>query len=227
MSIAPLNVPRLPDPRLPDPRRPQRLIDTVPRRAPAGNARRSLSVSLAKRLLPVAALALLTLVALWPELTKDERRRLAYHVGGIDPQNGQLTDLRYNGMDDHNRPYTVTAAAARQASSERIDLVDPKGDLSLESGSWLMVQSRAGVYVQRTGQLDLSGEVMLYRDDGLTLRTDAATVDLKAGAASSAERVHAEGPFGTLDAQGFSVTDHGAIAQFTGPGRLVLNERPR
>ena len=220
MTIAPL-------PRMTDPRRPQRLMDGPARRASTDVARRRVSVGLAKRLLPVVALALLSLVALWPELTKDERHRFAYHLGLIEPPSGQLTDLQYNGVDDRNRPYTVTAAAAHQVSPERIDLVDPKGDISLESGAWLMVQSRQGVYGQHSGQLDLWGDVMLYRDDGLTLLTDAATLDLKAGVASSAARVHAEGPFGTLDAQGFAVTDHGAIAQFTGPGRLLLNERSR
>ena len=88
------------------------------------------------------------------------------------PQSGQLTDLRYNGVDERDRPYTVTASAAHQVSPERINLVDPKGDISLEIGSWLMVQSCRGVYVQHDNQLDLSGDVALYRDDGLTLLTD-------------------------------------------------------
>ncbi len=35
--------------------------------------------------------------------------------------------------------------------------------------------------------------------------------------------VHAEGPFGTLDAQGFTLTDKGSAIQFFGPGHLVLN----
>ena len=222
MSIAPL-----PLPRSPDARRPRRLMDTATRRAPAETAQRRISVGLAKRMLPMVALALLSLMALWPEFGKDEHHKFSYHLGGIQPQTGQLTNLHYSGVDDRSRPYTVTASAAHQVSPERIDLVDPKGDISLESGAWLMVQSHSGVYAQHNGQLDLSGDVVLYRDDGLTLTTDAATLDLKSGAASSAERVHAEGPFGTLDAQGFAVIDHGAIAQFPGPGRLLLNERPR
>ncbi len=197
------------------------------RRAPTETARRRVTVRLAKRLLPVAALALLSLVALWPELGPDEHRRLAYHVSGIVPENGQLTDLRYNSVDDRDRPYTVTASAAKQVSPERINLVDPKGDISLESGSWLMVQALRGVYGQHSGQLDLAGDVVLYRDDGLTMLTDATTLDLKAGVAVSAEQVHAEGPFGSLDAQGFAVTDRGTVVQFTGPGRLVLNARSR
>ena len=39
------------------------------------------------------------------------------------------------------------------------------------------------------------------------MSTDTATVDLKAGVAAGADMVHAEGPFGTLDAQGFTLTD--------------------
>jgi lipopolysaccharide export system protein LptC len=185
------------------------------------------SVGLAKRLLPVVALALLSMVALWPEFGQDERGRFSFRTGGVEPESGQLTDVRYNGVDDRDRPYTMTASAAHQVSPERIDLVEPKGDISLETGNWLMVQSRRGVYTQHSGMLDLSGEVVLYRDDGLTMATDAATLDLKAGAATSAARVHAEGPFGSLDAQGFAITDRGAVVQFSGPGRLVLNEQKR
>lgn len=188
---------------------------------------RRISVRLAKRLLPVVALALLTTVALWPEFGKDERGRFTNRFHGLEPESGQLTDVHYNGVDDRDRPYTMTASSAQQVSPERINLVDPKGDINLESGSWLMVQARQGVYGQRSGQLDLSGDVLLYRDDGLTITTDAATLDLKAGAAAGSQRVHADGPFGTLDAQGFAVTDRSDVVQFTGPGRLVLNERAR
>jgi lipopolysaccharide export system protein LptC len=51
------------------------------------------------------------------------------------------------------------------------------------------------------------------------------SMDLKSGAAASSQPVHAEGPFGTLDAQGFALVDKGAVVQFTGPARLVLNEK--
>ena len=197
------------------------------RRRSAADVRRRVTVRLGKRLLPVVALALLSLVALWPEFSRDEHGRFAYRTDGIEPQSGQLTDLRYNGVDDRDRPYTMTAAAAHQVSPERINLVNPKGDVTLEDGTWMMLQARDGVYGPRSGQLDLSGDVVLYRDDGLTMQSNAATLDLKSGAAGSAERVHAEGPFGTLDAQGFAATDRGTVVQFTGPGRLLLNARSR
>lgn len=199
---------------------------TAALRAPidARLARRRWVVSIAKRLLPLVALALLSTVALWPELSSEtSRARLTYRRSNIDPQSGQMTDATYHGVDDRGRPYTMTAVAARQISPERIDLTDPKGDTTLQSGNWLMVQSKRGVYLQRAGNLDLSGDVQLYRDDGTTLTTESATLDLKAGAAAGSEMTHAEGPFGTLDAQGFAVIDKGAVMQFSGPGRLVLN----
>jgi hypothetical protein len=36
--------------------------------------------------------------------------------------------------------------------------------------------------------------------------------------------VHAEGQFGTLEAEGFTLTDKGALISFTGPATLVLNQ---
>jgi lipopolysaccharide export system protein LptC len=79
------------------------------------------------------------------------------------------------------------------------------------------------VYDQKSGQLDLWGDVALYREDGTVLQTDTATIDTKHAVAVSNDRVHVEGPFGTLDAQGFSVLDNGAVMHFNGPGRMLLN----
>lgn len=186
--------------------------------------RRRWMVGIAKRLLPLLSLALLVSVVLWPELVgQGEHTRLSYRRGGIETRGGEMTEATYHGVDARGRPYTMTAATARQAGPERVDLTLPKGDMTLESGSWLLLQSRQGVYLQHAGSLDLSGDVQIYRDDGTTVSTSSATVDLKAGAAAGAETTHAEGPFGTLDAQGFAVVDRGTIMQFPGPGRMVLN----
>ncbi len=200
-------------------RRPQRKAPT-PRRI----ARRSWMVTLAKRLLPVVALALLTTVAFWPEISRDTMEaRMALNRGIVAPESGQLTEPRYNGVDDEGHRYTITADTARQVSADRINLVAPVGDLTMQNGTWIWVTSKAGVYLQQAQQLDLSGDVTIYRDDGITLATDSAAIDLKEGAAAGSARVHVEGPFGTLDAQNFSVLDRGAVIQFAGPGHLVLN----
>lgn len=187
-------------------------------------ARRRVLITLTKWLLPAAAMALLALVALWPELDRAAlKARLAVaHVSG-EVEGGRVIDARYNGVDQKGRPYTMTAATARQLDPERIGLTLPKGDITLENGTWMMLAAKAGTFVKRLSQLDLVKDVTLYRDDGTTVQTAAASVDLKAGAAAGSDPVHAEGPFGVLDAQGFALMDKGAAIDFTGPAHAVLN----
>jgi lipopolysaccharide export system protein LptC len=208
----------------------QRAIAVGPTRArestSAGRiARRRMLVLWSKWLLPFAALGLLASIALWPEFERetDEARvaisRLA-HVEG----SGRVIDARYQSVDAKGRPYTVTAKTAVQAGPLRVNLTSPKGDITLQNGSWMMVQSKDGVYMQHIGQLDLSGDVTLYRDDGTIIRSPTASIDLKRGGAAGANDVSAEGPFGTLDATGFAMLDKGSIIQFTGPAHLVLNQ---
>ena len=192
--------------------------------------RRRAVIVLAKSLLPLCALLLLGSIAAWPEL---ERARNAGQVAfrrafAIDPDAARLTEPHYHGADVRGRPYTITADSGQQVGqaadgSERINLVEPRGDATLENGGWVYVRAKDGVFSQRLGQLDLSHDVVMYRDDGTTVYSDTATMDTKGGTVSTDSQTHAEGPFGTLDAQGYTLLDKGTVVQFTGPARLVLN----
>lgn len=223
MSVTPLPSSR-PPPR--GPSRPALLRGPAGARRPArlASPQRRWLVGLTKRVLPLVALALLLLVAFWPEIQGNgDRSRISYRRIDITPEGGQLTDAHYQGVDSSGRPYTVTATRVRQVGPERTDLEAPKADMQMQSGEWLMVQAKRGIYEQKANRLDLAGDVTLYRDDGTVLVTESASLDMRANAAAGHEMVHAEGPFGTLDAQGFAVLDRGAVVQFTGPARLVLN----
>jgi lipopolysaccharide export system protein LptC len=223
MSVSPLPV-------RPPPHRPGRqLLAATAARVrqppdPDGLARRRLVINFTKWLLPAAALVLLATIALWPEISRmSDSARVAYQRMSSEVGDATVTDAHYRSVDEQGRPYTLTAATARQVGPERINLTTPKGDIILTNGTWLMVQAKRGVFLQHSNQLDLSQDVTLYRDDGTTVTTASASLDLKNGAAAGAEPTHAEGPFGVLDAKGFTVTDKGASLQFTGPAHLVLN----
>jgi lipopolysaccharide export system protein LptC len=186
-------------------------------------ARRRMVINLTKWLLPAAALLLLCTIALWPQISRiRDSARIAYQRMSTSVGGATVTDARYRGIDEHGHPYTVTAATAQQEGPERVNLTTPKADITLTDGTWLMLQAKHGVFLQHSSQLDLSQDVTLYRDDGTTVTTASASVDLKNGAAAGGEPTHAEGPFGTLDAQGFTVTDKGSAIQFSGPAHLVL-----
>jgi len=192
---------------------------------PGRIARRRLMILLAKLALPVLALALLTTMAMWPELKRSAAEvRLDLHQMIPDVAGDTVIDARFHGIDERGRPYTVTASEATQVNPDRINLTIPKGDVTLQNGTWLMLQSKNGVYRKQEDELDLSHAVTLYRDDGTTMLTESAAVDMKNGAAAGAQPVHAEGPFGVLDAKGgFTFTDKGEEVQFAGPAHLVLN----
>ncbi len=218
-----------PAPASPTAPRPRDRLPSVPqrlRRVPTRGAiaRRRFAVVWAKRLLPVFALALLAAVALWPELHRaEETGRMAFRRATTGtPQEASVIDARYRGVDENGRPFTVTAARADQASEDRFLLADPKADMTMESGQWVMIEAQKGVFVQKVDHLDLSGDVTIWHDNGTTLRTPSAAIDLKAGAAAGNEPVFAQGPFGTLESEGFTLFDKGAVIEFTGNSRVVL-----
>ncbi len=179
----------------------------------------------AKLGLPLLAVLVLSAVVLWPEIARmGERTRMSFRrVFSIEAESGRMMEPRYRGVDERGRPYTLTGSWASQAGPTRIDIGAPKGDMVLEGGSWMQVEAKRGVFIQHSELLDLSDDVVLYRDDGTSVRTDTAAVDVKQGAAASDDKTHAEGPFGVLDAQGFTLTEKGSAIQFTGPARLIVN----
>ena len=197
---------------------------TPPNKAGQSLARRGARVRWARLALPIMAAILLSSIALWPEIERSIMRARVgfsgFRAKGI--ATGMMVDPRFRGLDGQDQPFVISADLAARIGLERVNLTAPKADLTLRSGEWLMASSPRGVYQQHADQLDLAGGVTLYREDGTMLQTDTATVDVHQGAATSADPTHAEGPFGTLDAQGFSLVDKGAVVQFTGPAKLVL-----
>ena len=162
-------------------------VQRKPAPSAARIARRRFMVGATKWILPLVALLLLGSIAAWPEIVRiSDHGRVAFRRAmQLEAESGQMVNPRYHGVDQRGRPYTVTAASANQTSPERVALVDPKGDLTTESGTWIMVQAKDGVFIQHQSLLDLSRDVFLYREDGTTLQTDTAAMDMRAGAGTS------------------------------------------
>ena len=188
--------------------------------------RRRRFVGIMKRTLPVLAMILLALLAVLPNLHSGAGITRFTYKSDIK-QSGpvsRMTGARYRGINAQNEPFTLTAVDALQINPNRLDLTRPAGDITLKSGAWLMLNSRTGLYHQKTDLLALAGKVILYRDDGTTLKTAHALIDLHNGTASGKDPVTAFGPFGTMhSASGFAVTDRGAQILFKGQSHLVLD----
>ncbi len=188
--------------------------------------RYSIFVGFMKFLLPAMAAALVLLVVAWPQLTiEDNRFRLS--VSSLAPdQADSLTMLnaRFDGIDEKNRPYTITSDMATQSDSDKdlIELELPKADILLEDGTWLALNARSGQYRRQNSMLDLSGSVNLFHDKGFEIRTEAARVDLAKGVAEGVQPVEGQGSVGIIRSEGFRVLDRGARILFTGKSHMII-----
>jgi len=142
-------------------------------------------------------------------------------------ENLQMVRARYVGTDEQNRPYVLTAGAARQMSSgsDLIALEVPKGQMSLQDGNQVALAAQAGAYYQKAQMLDLFGAVTMTRSDGYVVETEEARINLKTGSAEGNKTVVGHGPAGTLRADGFRIIDKGDTVIFTGKARLVVDSQ--
>jgi lipopolysaccharide export system protein LptC len=212
------------------PRAPRRITPPSRERwspSAAQMARRRALLTLLKWLVPGAGVALLLIIAIWPELEgAEERARVSFRrVAETAPEAVRIVAPRYQGVDEQNRPYTVTAAVAIQGQNQDlVDLSAPRADLLMTDG-WVLLESREGRLDKARNHLDLRGEVTLWHDGGNLLVTEEASIELKEGAASGDKPVAAQGPFGTLISEGFRLYDKGAVVVFTGRARAMLEGR--
>lgn len=209
---------------LPAPRR-EMLAPSRARRMPSARqiARRQAFVRLAKLALPLLASALLALLLFWPDIEGREGR-LSFRVGpALTPESLAVTEPRFQGVDELNRPYTVTARHARQPGREEVLLLDaPRADITLTDGAWALLESERGRYDRPSHVLDLEGDVRVWHDGGTLFRTERATLRLDAGEADGDRPTRAQGPFGTIEGEGFALRERGAAIVFTGRARAVL-----
>jgi len=177
-------------------------------------------------------------------------------VGEQNKANAQGAEVKvqrvqYNGVDASNRPYSITAETASQpqkpapsasgddgevaaqqqqpATAEAesvINLQKLVADMTMNDGAWVALTADNGVYHRDAGTVDLSGNVTLFHDNGLSFETDAAVVDLKNDWARGDEPVEGQNADGQLAAQGFEIKDDGKTVLFTGRAYLKLYPKP-
>jgi lipopolysaccharide export system protein LptC len=187
-------------------------------------------VTLLKLVLPSVAVGLVAMILLWPQLNPiDTRFRLKpVAVSMDDLENLRMMNPRYVGSDAQDQPYTITADQAVQASGDSnvTDLAKPKGDITLNDGTWLSLTANTGVYRKKEQLLDLEGQVNLFHDGGYELLTHRAHIDLAKNSAEGNDPVTGQGPDTELSGEGFRVYNRGQDILVTGQSRLLIKPAP-
>ena len=192
----------------------------------SGRSGYSFFVAMMKVLLPALATALILLVVVWPKLSpEDDRFRISVSSISLE-QADNLTMLnpRFDGIDERNQPYSVTADLAIQdkGNDNLVDLELPKADVTLEDGTWLALMAKAGRYHREAETVDLIGDVIVFHDEGFEVKTQFAHIDLNNGTAEGDQPVEAHGPIGMLNSEGFRVENEGERIFFTGKAHMVM-----
>ena len=117
-------------------------------RVAAIGARYSSFVGLMKVLLPIGAAALTVLVVAWPFVTgHDEGVPISFaDVETAGPDTPLMSNARYFGSDERNRPFSVTADTVTQSAEDEdtVHFIAPKADMLLESGAWVALTAERG-----------------------------------------------------------------------------------
>lgn len=195
-----------------------------PRRVRGAGRAYSRFVSIMKWLLPGLAIALAGLVVAWPEIEEAPIPQRSDVAPRDELEDGQMASPRFAGIDDRNRPYSVTGASAfTHPEREEIVVIErPEAEITLETGAWLALIAERGLLDNEEGHIRLEGTVSLFRDDGFTFASDEMEIDLRDRRAWGDAPVLAHGPSAEIEAAGFRIEEGGGRVAFTGPSRLVI-----
>lgn len=177
--------------------------------------------------LPMAALILIAMVVIWPQI---KASNVGFNIGFARlkigaPENPSMVNARFVGSDKRDQPFSITADLAKNLmlGKSAIELEMPKADIGMKDGSWIVLTANSGIYDQKGKMLNLRGAVNMFHDSGYEFKTQAAQVDLETGVAQGSHAIAGQGPFGRLEAEGFRIENKGQRMIFTGKAKLVIN----
>jgi len=183
----------------------------------SGMSRRRRFVRFMKFILPGLALAILTAVFVWPQISK-RQNLLSISMTAVESENAALVmnNPRYRGSDADGQPYVVTADRAIQdpQDDKQVTLDRVQADFSMNDGQWWSLTSDTGVYNGTTQLLHLFGNIAVFGDKGYEMHGHSAEVDLKTKVISSDDKVWGQTTMGTINANGLRVYDKGRVVVF-------------
>lgn len=170
-------------------------------------------------------LGVVAVIFLWPELQRTARPAPA--PANPEVARNVLLKPRFEAVDTDTQPYTITADEARQDAKDPdlINLTKPIADITLKDGSWLALEANTGLFRQNAQQIELTGDVRLFQDQGYEMRTDHAKIDLKTQQVEVKQDVAGQGPLGQLSAARMHGDGRAGVLVFYGPATLVLHEQ--
>jgi lipopolysaccharide export system protein LptC len=114
---------------------------------------------------------------------------------------------RFDGYNDNDQPYVLTAATAQRRRDEPalVDLVNPR----LKDSASSTVQARTGVWNTELEVLDLEGDVVMTDAGGYTFTSQKTRMYVRENRVEGQEPLNGFGPVGEVRADSYEVLDDG------------------
>jgi hypothetical protein len=198
------------------------------RRNSESTSRHTRFVRLAKLLLPSIAAVLIGLLLVFPSLKKDTRD---FKLDITRPKQGELEKLHVENTvfyitDKDNKVNNFLAQNIDETApgSKIIKLTAPEGLIPVDFTNWANIKAPTGYYDQNANILSLTDNVEIFYSEGMTLQTQEAAFDFNQSKGYGTTRVHADGYFGSLVADGFEFSGKDDILIFIGHNDITIKE---
>jgi len=187
--------------------------------------RHSMMVRALKVLLPVAALALLSLYVVFANLsvTIGDTRASVASVS-VSTDNLTMTRPKMEGVTSDRAHYVITSATARQdfKHPELIHMNDIDALITQTDGEWVKMISQKGRFHDKKQMLHLEGGIRVTKRDGMKARLVSGDLNVKTQVFVTGKPVVVEMLNGTVWARTMRLAMKDRIVQFAGDVRVHL-----
>jgi lipopolysaccharide export system protein LptC len=142
---------------------------------------------------------------------------------GIVAGNPTMVNPHFQGIDQEDRSYEITADSATTQKDETLVLNNINASINLKDDSWVAMIAKTGRYNRKQNYLELSDSVTIFTNDGYELYTKSILVNMEAKSARGESSIQAHGPMGSLTADSFNITENGDRAFFEGHVKVIYN----
>ncbi len=187
-------------------------------------ARYTSFVFFSKVSLGALALVMIATVILIPLISSDDAElRIAFdEVAERDESLPLMMKPVFQGVDEKNQPYTITADSALQKNDDVIVLDNIEADLFTEEQNWLALKADTGTLDNAKEYLTLVGNVELYHDKGYEVHTPQVAIDMKTNEVSGEKSILLRGLLGTLESETFHMENKGETMVFEKNVKMVI-----
>ena len=133
-----------------------------------------------------------------------------------------MKNPRYQGVDEKNQAYTVTADEAVQQDARTIILSNVMADMRFADASWVMMSAGHGEMNVEAKTLLLRDRISINHDAGYEFYARKVRVDLSKGTAYSESEVEGQSPMGYVRADGFEASRNDQRLLLRGHVKLVI-----